>query len=406
MNQPTAAETAAITMLTRLDHVIRASRNYPDGHAALVHASHAIGEELERMLDKRESVELFVMEDRVLLGNRLLRAGPGNRAAVRAVGAFWKQRGFTGLKVGRHVNEDQVQPLVRLLLEFPGSGGPGPDVLNRELASRGQRHLTFLAAPTATDIEVIDDTEDPGLGTIRLYMRGLRLVHALQQDAITPSLRLELQNLAQELAELYLTAPRRALALTRPKELIGDHLTHPVHTALYAIAAGRLLGLNRQSLEEVAQCAVALAAGLQPDDEEEEDPRGRPPRVGDVATSARPMDVQDGLLHTRAMLHLLGDGDLSPLARRLLCTVFEHDMGLDHDGPPSTLRWNNIHPYTRLVTAAADFNHLRAGHAMPKAHSAASALQQMRLEPNRYDADVLAAFDGLLPELEIIGGYV
>ena len=47
-----------------------------------------------------------------------------------------------------------------------------------------------------------------------------------------------------------------------------------------------------------------------------------------MATSARPMDVQDGLLHTRAMLHLLGDGDLSPLAR-LLCTVFEHDMGLD-----------------------------------------------------------------------------
>ncbi|HCH65754.1 MAG: hypothetical protein CL927_10760 [Deltaproteobacteria bacterium] len=406
MNQPTAAETAAFTMLTRLDHLVRTSRTYPDGHAALAYGSHAIGDELKRMLDGREAVEVFIMEDRILLQTRLLRANPGTRKAIRSLGAFWKERGFTGLHIGRHVHEDQIQPLVRLLLEYPGRGGPGPDVLNRELAARGYRHLSVLAQPTATDIEVVDDTEDPSLAAVRLYMRGLRFSNALQEDAITPSLRVEAQNVAQELAELYLTSPRQALALARPKELVGNHLSHPVHTALYAMAAGRLLGLNRQSLEEVAQCALVLAPGLQPEADEEADPRGRPPRIGEVATAARPMDVEDGLRHARAILHLLGDGNLTPLARRMLRTVFEHDKGLDQDGPPNTLRWGDLHPYTHLICAAADFNHLRVGHSSQGGRSPASAIQQMKLESARYNADVLSAFEGLLPELEVIGAYV
>ena len=158
MNQPNAAETAAITMLTRLDHVIRASLNYPSGHAALAHASHGIGEELERMLDKRESVELFVMEDFVCSATD---CSAPVRATAQPFGrsARLEATRFTGLEVA-YVDEDQIQPLVRLLLEFPGRGGPGPDVLNRELASRGQRHLVFLT-PTATDIEVIDEIKDP-----------------------------------------------------------------------------------------------------------------------------------------------------------------------------------------------------------------------------------------------------
>jgi response regulator RpfG family c-di-GMP phosphodiesterase len=118
------------------------------------------------------------------------------------------------------------------------------------------------------------------------------------------------------------------------------------------------------------------------------------------------MEVEDGLLHARAVQHLADDGNLTPLARRLLLTVFEHDMGLSHDGPPDTLRWNGLHPYTKVTCAAADFNHLRSGHAAHNPHSPASAIKQMRIETGRYDPDILSAFEALLPELEIIGAYI
>jgi len=393
-------------MLTRLDHLVRSSRIYPDDHAALAHASHAIGEELNRMLDGQESIDIFIIDDRILLGSRMFRAPSGIRSAVRELGVFWQQRGLGGLHIGRHTNEDQFQPLVRLLLEFPGDGGPGPEPLNRELNSRGIRHLRVLAPPSTTDIEEVETSADPGLAALRLYLRGLRFTHALYSGPINPSLRIEARNLAQDIVDLYLSAPRRALALVRPKELVEDHLTHPVHVAFYATAAGQLLGFDRPALEELAQCALALAPGLQPEEDEDEDPRGRPPRLGDMASATRPMDVEDGLHHTRAIRHLLSDGDLRPLSRRLLRTVFEHDMGLNGEGPPNTLRWIDLHPFTKVLCAAAEFDHLRGGHATGKAYAPEQAIQQMRIESDRYDPHVLSAFEGLLAELEIIGGYV
>ncbi len=406
MSSAPVPHTAAQTMLTRLDHLVRSSRLYPDDHAALVHASHAIGEELKKMLGGRESVDVFIVDDRILLDDHLFRAPPGIRGAVRELGNFWQQRGLGGMHIGRHTNEDQFQPMVRLLLEFPGDGGPGPAALNRELSTRGIRHLRVLPPPDPSDLPDEERSGDPALAALRLYMRGLRFVHALYSAPMTPSLRIEARNLAQDIVDLYLSAPRRALALVRPKELVEDHLTHPVHVAFYVTAAGHLLGLDRPALEEVAQCALALAPGLQPEGEEDEDPRGRPPRVGDMATSTRPMDVAGGLLHARAILHLASDGDLSPLARRLLRTVFEHDMGLNGNGPPNTLRWPGPHPYTKLLCAAAAFDHLRSGHKIGRAYPPEEALKQMRLESDRYDPGVLSALDGLLPELEIIGAYV
>jgi hypothetical protein len=44
-----AAESAAPMMLSRLEHLIRSSRTYPDGHRALQNAIHAIGEQLEAL---------------------------------------------------------------------------------------------------------------------------------------------------------------------------------------------------------------------------------------------------------------------------------------------------------------------------------------------------------------------
>jgi hypothetical protein len=406
MSATSVPEIAAQTMLTRLDHLVRSSRVHPDDHAALAHASHAIGEELKRMLDGKDVVEVCIVDDRILLGDRLFRALPGIRSAVRELGIFWQRRGLGGLQIGRHTTEDQFQPLVRMLLDFPGDGGPGPEPINRALSTQGIRHLRVVAPPSDADIPEVEQSGDPALTALRLYMRGLRFVHALYSSPITPSLRIEARNLAWELVELYLSSPRRALALVRPKELVEDHLTHPVHVAVYATAAGQLLGLDRPALEELAQCALALAPGLQPEEDEEADPRGRPPRLGDMATSNRPMDVEEGLHHARAVQHLIADGDLTPLARRLVRTVFEHNMGLDGAGPPNTLRWVEPHPYTKLLCAAAEFDHLRGGHATGRAYAPDQAIQQMKLEIDRYDAHVLNAFEGLLPELEIIGAYV
>ena len=396
---PTPAEAASLAMLTRLDHLVRSSRIYPDGHAALLHAGHAIGDQLTAVLAGQSEATLHIIEDRVLVGNRLVKASPGLRGAIRELGTFWALRGVGGLRIQAGANEADVQPLVRLMLDFPGDGGPGPDTMNRELAARGVQALGLLAPRSAVGAQDVGGAADPALAAMRLFLRSVRCTTALHTAPITAALRVELAHIAHEVVELYISAPRRALALVRPKELVPYHLAHPFHVAVYAVAAGQGLGFDHDALEELVRCALALAPGLTASDEDDDD------EVDDASTG-RPMDHRETLHHARAVRHLLADGALDPSARRVLRTVFEHDMGLDGTGPPATLRWTTPHTYTPILCAAADFAHLRAGHGVGRKYAPDRALEKLRADTGRYHPDVLGALQSLLPELEVISAYV
>ena len=403
------ADTAAVSTLTRLDHLVRSSRLYPDGHTNLIHAAHAISDQFDAVLNGQDTTTIHIIGDRVLLANRLVRPAPSLRGAIRELAGFWQARGVGGVQINRNTSEADVQPFIRLLLEFSDDSKPGPDTINRELASRGIRHLQVLAPRTAVGAEDVGGEADPALAAVRLYIRGIRCAQSLIQQPITPALRTEMLYIASAVVELYQSAPLQALALVRPKELVPHPLTHPLHTAVYAVAAGQGLGFPTEALEELVQCALGMASGLHPgsgEEEDEDDPRERPGRVGNLAASLDPMGVTEGLDHARSVRHLLADGTLDPTARRVLQTTFEHDMGQDRSGPPDTLRWERQHPYTSVLGAAAELNALCTGHSSGRKHDPAGALQQMRMEDERFDADVLTSLERLLPDIEVISAYV
>jgi len=401
-----AAESAAPMMLSRLEHLIRSSRTYPDGHRALQNAIHAIGEQLEALTGGHGEMPVHIVGDRILVGSRLLRCPTGARSSIRELAAFFAARGLGGVRVYPGVRDEMVQTFVRVLLEFPGDGGPGPGPINRELQVRKVDRLQVEAPRAVEQAEKVESQHDPALISIRVYLRALRLAAELAEHNIRPALRVELNHCAHALTELYLEAPRRALAVARPKELAARHLSHPVHTAIYAVAAGHALGFDIASLEELAQCALAMAAAMEPIRDEEEDLRGRPPRVADLASTAPPIDVNGGLQHVQGIRRLLADNDLSPLARRLMRTVFEHDLGMDHQGPPAVLRWPSLHVYTQVVCAAAEFERLLAGGDTGRQRKPDKAIAELREEEGRYHPEAVAGLERLLPELEIVSAYL
>ena len=97
---------------------------------------------------------------------------------------------------------------------------------------------------------------------------------------------------------------------------------------------------------------------------------------------------------------------MTPAARRLLRTLLEHDLGLDLQGPPAVLRWPGLHPYTQVLCAAAEFERLMAGGRSGRPRRPEAAIQEMRDEEGRYQADVVNALEGLLSELEIVSAYL
>ncbi len=407
MTQPLLPpEQASLAVLTRFDHLVRSSRIYPDGHNANLHAIHGIGELFENLTHGEDRAQVFISGDRVIFRGRRLRPSAAVRAGLRELGVFLRQRGLGGIDVSHHARDEGVQKFVRVLLQFPGDSGPGPDIVNRELDAAGVRHIRVTGFADEADVVDVQYEGDAALRTARLYLRSLRCAHALRHQPMSPSLRLELVRCGQGITELVLDAPTRALALVRPKELTPWSLAHPVHTAIYSVLIGQGLGLHLGELEQLAQCALVLSIGLPEDSTEDEDPRGRPPRLGDIAAATAPPGKEDTLNHSRIIRHLLGDGALDPLSRRILRTAFEHDLGADLQGPPDVLRWPTLHPFTHILAAAATFDKLRDGRASGRPLLPVAALEQMRLERGRFHDDVLMAISALLPDLEVVGAYL
>lgn len=391
-------ESAALSLVARLDHHVRQSKMYPDGHAALHHATQAIAE-LAATIAQDQPASVFLVGGRVLLADRLLRPTAGARQSVRDLSASLLGRGVGGITLSPGVSEAHIQPFVRVLLDFPPDGTASPAAINRALHERGVTTLQVEAPRTAVDAEDAGGQADPALSALRIYLRALRLAQAYEAGRSSPALTTEREHLAALLVELHDSAPRRALALIRPKELISRSLQHPVHTAIIAIAIGHATGLTVSQKESLTACALGLSLGLEPVpvDDEDDDERSSSSRARQVD----PATATANLRLARAATHLFGAAELEVRALR---TLVEYDLGADHTGPPGVLRWPELHPFSQILLVAGTFDRLCHGTPERRALSAARAVSAMTGHP-RFPEHTVSALQALLPELEVIRAY-
>ena len=116
-----ARATAALNLAGRLDHLLRTARIYPDGHAGLVHTVRNVIDLAEAVRGEAASIDWSIVQDRVVVGNRVARPSPGLRDAVRELGEFLQSRGIGGLALLPGIDETQLMAAVRLIIGLEAS---------------------------------------------------------------------------------------------------------------------------------------------------------------------------------------------------------------------------------------------------------------------------------------------
>ena len=277
-----------------------------------------------------------------------------------------------------------------------GDGGPGPEAVNDRLIDRGVTCLTFTKVRRRLDRAAAGGIDDAVLGEMRLYLRGVRAVQRLLERGVSPAMELELTHIASGIVSAHAVAPHRLLALATPRQIVPYALRHPVHMAIYCVALGSRFGLGDAELVDLAVCALLVDAGM----------GAVAPAVQATTgalSAAERAELRCHPAHT--VQRLLALPVLSPSLRRRVVAAFEHHLGVDWSGYPEVNRWETLHPYSRMVSAADGFDALRANRPGRVGMQTADALEVMRGEAgSRYDPLIVEHLECLLREhLELRG---
>lgn len=393
---PTSARiraTAALNLAGRLDHLVRTARIYPDGHAALIHTLRSCVELAEAVRGEQPTVDWSIVQDRVVVGNRVAKPSAGLRGAVRELGDFLAARGLGGLSLHEGLDEEQLMALVRVLLALDADTASLPAV-SRELAQAGVQAIEALPPRTLHGAEDSGGEADPAVAALRIYLRGLRCVRGMRTRGLSPAVMVEVRRVALGFVDLWTSSPRRALSLAVPRQLLPRDLLHPVHTTLVSVALGYALGMDDGLLEELAVAAMVASVGLDLDpaaleDVDEEVALERE----EAAWRATPL---------RSFLQLVRLAELDTVQLRRLRVAVEQRRRFDGTGPPPPPGAPPPHLFSRIVHLAAHYDELRADTDWRDGLSVRGALQALQKEAGlRHDPSLVAILAEYQSELEV-----
>lgn len=380
--------TAGLNLAGRLDHLFRTARIYPDGHAAISHTLRSVTDLLLAVRADEPRIEWSIVQDRVVIGNRVVRPSPGIRDAVRELGQLLVERGLGGLAVSGTPNPDEVMTLVRLLLGIEGDGGPGFAALEREFASAGIRTLEPLSPRTLMGTEDSGSEGDPAIAALRVYLRGMRAVQAMRTRGLSPAAMVEVDRVALGIVDLWASYPRRALTLAVPRQLLPYPLLHPVHTSILSVAIGFTLGMDDLILRQLAVAALVAEVGRPSVDEDEDDEAAQ-----HAAERATP---------TASVRELLALSPLDSAQIRRLRVALEQHRHFDGSGHPTLLRNRPSHLFTSIVALAAEYDALRADRDWRDGESVRGALRTLQQSAGtRHDPLLISILQDLQGELEV-----
>lgn len=201
---------------------------------------------------------------------------------------------------------------------------------------------------------------------IQAYVRAVLAVQTAREEGSLLRVPPALYRAAQNLAELAEDEPRYHISLTTLKEDLDYETRHPVHSAIFAMALGRRLGMPRHLLVELGLCAV-VAATL-PDE----------PTADDIL----------GLV-----LELLQSSRLSVSRARRMLTVFDLRAGRDRTGPPYVAIDAPLHLFARVAAVVVEFDALTTTGPGRPGLLADEALARLADDPSgRFDQELVRIF--------------
>jgi HD-GYP domain-containing protein (c-di-GMP phosphodiesterase class II) len=185
--------------------------------------------------------------------------------------------------------------------------------------------------------------------SLQLYLRALRAVDSMQNKVGGKHMHLGVSRIVQYMVDQAFEDPRQHLALVNLKTGSSYRLRHPVHTMVLAVGLGQRLGMSRASLLDLGLSALTADLGMVELPEEIRKKGANLSREERDLIGRHPLDSASAILEGERF-------DLS-VRRRLRC-AFEHHLGADLGGYPSTLQWEGQHLFSRMFSVCETYDAL------------------------------------------------
>lgn len=367
-------------LLRALNGALRVAQLYPRGHQSIAVGLHKAAEALGVLLETKERVQLGILEDEVVFGDRavyqstqyagfliqMLRDHGVDRVTIRS--------GCTSDDLGEFV--DVLQRDVQSISDLGG--------VQQALQARGVRSILLegLASPALrkkSEMEhILPSPDTPASFPNKLIVQATSGLHELadslsRQKPITAD---PAKVYAYELTQALVDGQSPLLSLALMESHVEGWVKRLVKVSTLAVAFAKHLKLTQQEVESLGAASFLydiglLGLGIDLDDLDRDNPQySKHPSEG-----AR---------------ILLSGQNVEKLA---VVVAFEHHMWHDLSGFPKVFGKRRIHPVAELVGLADSFVNLVTGTAKRKGlRSDQAILELSKFRGKRFDDKLFARF--------------
>ena len=390
---------AEAELVNRLTSAVKVSRIHALENVVAQEALHSATDALGAYLDRRERAEILLNQRRVYVNGRLVRSGTSGHSFLDDMIDFMSRMGVGGILFGGSWSVDSVRLMLNAFKRVGQDGTPESRV--QTLAREFDNFEDASAQVTVLDPEqaeaYVQEEEEGYLSETEraayYYARLVGLAEAshrslersgspdfhsrhLRQTLMKVIDRLESRLFELRVAGLTALAPMADVPLA----------SHVTNVAILSVLMGRLLGLPRGVLADLAFAAVHHDMGrvghdyrVDPGDPTREDPRTAELHV------VRGME-----------LGLRGRSYGSAGLLRLVVSQEHHRLT---DSYPEAIALREPHLFSQIVGIADAFDRLQNGSAFQQGVPPRAALARLQADPERYDPHVVRLL------VDVLGRY-
>lgn len=382
---------AGRALLVSIHGAQRALKLYPVENATVQRALDELYATAMSLLQLEGHIEVRLTGDFIFINQTRLRLGLDNFAAFSGFVGLMKSCGVGLLRVDDGVTRREWQAWLSVFAALPADKEPEErlDLLRQRMQQADITHLTVdTVGDQGEDGQVGDEalerakrTYAQGVSAARDVVQGVRMGRAPSTRRLKRAIQLIVDQVMEN--ELSITG------LTTLREYDEYTFTHSVNVAIFAVALGKRLGLERMQLYD-----LGLAALLHD--------------IGKARLDINLLNKTDSLddLEWRRMqahpwlgtltLFKMREGEELPY--RAILAAHEHHMKVDMSGYPRAIRPRRLGLFTRLVAVADGYDAAttrRVYQTDPWEPDA--VLKEMWLNPGRgYDPTLVKALINLL----------
>jgi HD-GYP domain-containing protein (c-di-GMP phosphodiesterase class II) len=311
--------------LRNINSTIKGRKLYPNGHPSVSQAIEKGCHYLNELLKTRDPLILGIVEDVLVFGDHSF-----IDSHYDGVMEQLKVKGVESLVFRNGLTMEEFSNFADLALS---ENSLGVETLKNELAKRSVIHITLKALPKSERfLEVYFNAVE----TVKQTMNEIRLGQIPKTGLVV--------EVVHDMTGLILEDKNAMIGLTMIKDYDNYLFTHSVNVSILAVSLGEKMGYGEFHLHQIGLAGLLHDVGK----------TGVAENIIKKPGKLNEKEFSQVREHPSLGYEIVSKmEDIGELTPRL---VLEHHIGYNKKGYPKTTSWEDLHPFSMMVTIADTYD--------------------------------------------------